>query len=787
MRRTHGFLAALLASVALAPICATARQHSHPPRLAKKTAAVNAQQAESLEVRGGLRTANGVTNTTPGGGLMARQTVAKSASTLTRDFIAKQSATSSPLTLISYLPGVVTAGSDPLGQSSTSMSMRGLQQSEIGFTYEDFPFADSINYTPYTQTIVDTDNIASITVNQGAPDISSPVYNDVGGLIKISLRHARQEFGGTANFSFGSKALQREFIRIDSGEIGHSGIKAFASFSSTTNDQWRGSGQFRKYHVDAEIRKDWTQNTSLGLIFSYDNWEQSNYRNMTLTSWKDYGISHNYNKSYYPGNTNWVGLNRYERRSTVILLPFRAKLFDGLDFKLTPSFAQYHEYYLGGTTLSNTNSYMGTQPAGNLNLPGIYSATNGGTAAAESINPVPQDAFFINSGLIWKKGNNILRFGQTYQYIHLFEQIFYTGVALDGSVSNVEGKYPITLSDGQRYMTLNQNFTHQMNSFYLDDTLKLLGGRLALNAGLKYIMIDRTMVNDTPGAIRYAGGSYSQPLPQFSASYQISKNDQIFIDATTAYRAPESVEAYGQLWSPHSNQPASNFVKMDGEYAIGEEIGFRHYGLVNVSLSLFNYNITNNQVQTYVLLGNEAIPEPLQNGGKTLRGVDVELGMRPWHHFSPYVSAQYLHATMDNNYSAENAAGQTVVLPTAGKTAVQSPHFVAAVGISYDNGTYFGNFYFNYVSSQYSTFMNDEKIPGYEQANVTLGYRMHPIGFLKYPQLQINVTNIGNNNYLSGPSSVTANAHTYDGVTGHAPLYTVNGGIAVVASLSTGF
>ncbi|WP_342627967.1 TonB-dependent receptor [Nguyenibacter vanlangensis] len=764
---------------------ATQRKKARPAD--RHAAARPPAASEDITVTGGMATANGVTNTTPGGGLMAPQTVAKSRSTITRDFIAKQSPTTNAIAMIANLPGVVAASTDPLGQSTTAMSMRGLMQTEIGFTYEDMPIADSINYTPYVQAAVDTDNIAAITVNQGAPDITSPVYNDVGGLLKITLRHAADNFGGTANLSYGSKSLEREFIRLDSGELGHSGIKAFASFSSTTNDEWRGSGTFRKYHVDSEIRKDWTPDTSLAFILSYDNWQQGNYRPMTMAAWHAYGINYNYDKDYTRGDYNWIGLNQYTRRSLIMMLPFKARLADGLHVHLTPSFADYEEYYFGGTNINNTRSWYGNQPAGNLNLPAQFTL-NGvpGEATVEQINPVPQKSFVLDSGLSWEKGNNIFQAGYSYNYVDLLEQIWYEGVNAQGGMANHEGAYPIRMANGVRYNTLDQHFQHQMNALYVSDTLKLLGGRLVLNAGLKYLMIFRDMVNRTPGAIRYAGGAYAQPLPQISASYRLTPHDQIYLDATTAYRAPASVEAYGQLFSPGRPGPTSSFVPMTGEYAIGEEIGYRHYGLVNVALALFNYNITNNQVTSNVYIGNLPIPEPIQAGGKTSRGAQVELGLRPWHHVSPYVSAQYLHATMDNNFATNG-----VLLPTAGKTAVQSPEVTAAIGLSYDNGSVFGNFSFNYIGAQYATLMNDQKMPSYETANMTLGYRFHSVGFARHPQIQMNIVNIGAENYLSGIQSVTANAHPVvvggHTIAGAAPLYLVGGGIAVIGSVSTAF
>ncbi|OUJ15295.1 TonB-dependent receptor [Acetobacter sp. DsW_063] len=801
MRKAVGRVAILLASPVLFPDAGEARapQHvssdrhvAHTENTKPSKAAVElkhnqrftATEAEAVEVRGGMRTANGVTNTTPGGGLMARQTAARSQSTITRDFIAKQSPTGNAIAMISALPGVISASTDPLGQSNTAMSIRGLQQAEIGFVYEGIPLNDSINYTPYTQAMVDTDNIQSVTVAQGAPDIGAPVYNDVGGLVTVALRDPLEKRGGNVDFSFGSKALQREFIRLDSGEIGHSRVKAFASFSSTTNDQWRGSGKFRKYHVDSKIIKEWGSGSSAGLTFSYDNWQQASYRPMTMAQWRQYGNSFNYTKEYYPGNTNWVGLHLYQRRSTAIIAPVKLKLSEHVSLDVTPAYMNYSEFYYGGVTLKNRGSYFGDQQIADLNLP--YQ-TNGVTTAS-SINPVPQKSGFLNAALTWKAGRNTFRAGYIYNYIALEEPIYYAAVNYTGGIANNYSKYMITMPDGRQYRTLDMNFKHQMNELFIDDTLKFLDDKITVEAGLRYLMISRWNTNLIPGATRYkVGASYAQPLPQVSISYQITPHDQIYIDGTTAYRAPASVQVYGEVFSTTSPTPASRQASLKGEYSIGEEIGYRHYGLVNLSVSLFNYNITNNQITSSQYINGIPLPSPIEAGGKTSRGAQAEIGLRPWRHWSPYVSAQYLHATTDNNI-----ASGLDYLPTKGKIAVQSPEFSAAAGISYDDGHIFGNFVFNYVSSQYSTLMDDEKIPGYETANMTLGYRMRSIGFAQHPQIQLNVINIGAKNYLSGFQSISNNAKATRGVygttiAGSSPLYLSAGGVAAVASLSTAF
>ncbi|RBM07462.1 TonB-dependent receptor domain-containing protein [Novacetimonas cocois] len=165
-------------------------------------------------------------------------------------------------------------------------------------------------------------------------------------------------------------------------------------------------------------------------------------------------------------------------------------------------------------------------------------------------------------------------------------------------------------------------------------------------------MISRDQGNNTPGAVHYGTGTYSQPLPQVSISYKLTPHEQIYVNGTTAFRAPASVQAYGQFFQPIAPFPLTSYTKLKGEYSIEEEIGYRHYGLFNFSVALFNYNITNNQVYTSPQPSSLFLPRVLHYGGKTSRGVQAEFGLRPWHYFSPYVSAQYLHAMMDSNFSS---------------------------------------------------------------------------------------------------------------------------------------
>jgi iron complex outermembrane receptor protein len=224
---------------------------------------------------------------------------------------------------------------------------------------------------------------------------------------------------------------------------------------------------------------------------------------------------------------------------------------------------------------------------------------------------------------------------------------------------------------------------------------------------------------------------------------------------------------------------------LKAEYTISEEAGYRYSNdLFIASATFFNYNFTNRQLSSGVIQNGVQVSSYVNAGGQTSRGIDAEIGLRPYQHWSPYISAEYLNSHIDNNIPVGND-----YLPTAGKTSTSSPPYMFSVGASYDDTQIFGNVLLTYRASQYATLMNDEKIPGYPLANMSLGYRFHQYLTKAHPEIKLNLINIGNVHYLSGPYEVTTNAQTTKGVygtsiAGSSPLYYVGGGFAAVISLS---
>lgn len=742
------------------------------------------QTPEEISVKGGLPAATGITNRTPGGGLMPVQTAPRSQSGVTRDFIAKQSPTSNIASLIADLPGATMSSQDPLGMTGDHITMRGMNETQIGYLFEGAPLADPINYAPYTTMLVDTENLGSVTVSQGQPDLNAPFYNAVGGQITATEMNPSHKAGGFIEAGGGTHSANKEFLRLETGDIGNTGIRGFVSFSHSGYNNFRGPGGLFRYHVDSKFVKEWGQGNSIAAVFSYNRQEATSWREPTKAQWKEYGLGFNYASQFTPGESTYYKLNRSNLNSQLIVLPMHFTLADKLKLQVTPYYVHQFGPSLGGENIPASGGYYGTQQYGT-----ITAGTNvNGNILTSSRDPWNQKTGGINVSADWAiTKSNTFSFGWWYAYttheeLSDFRPVYANGQGWSGDVITVNGK----ILSGY-----DLNFVQQVNTLFIADTQKLFHDKLTLSAGFRVAMVSRQGTNLIPGADPYKlQGNYFEPLPQFAASYQITPHDQVYINGTTSFRAPESVEAYSQIFDPNSSHAVEQPSSLKPEYSIGEEIGYRHQGsFYNFQASFFNYNMTNHQVTSsgYIPNTNMLISSPINVGGETARGVQAELGFKRWHHFAPYFSGQYLHATFDNNYNTGSG-----LLPTAGKTAVGSPKFTGAIGLSYDDGTYFGNFQLRYVDTQYTTFMNDQKMPAYLTSDVTLGYRFKSYGRVRHPQIQLNLMNIGDNKYLSGAASYTASANsrvTSTGATyaGSSPTYMVAGNFAAFVSLSAGF
>ena len=719
------------------------------------------------------RAAPGAAGTQPGGGLISRQDAPDSRSTVSTDFIARQAPTSNAFELLRLAPGANVSTSDPYGLSpSVNIAVRGLNSDEVAYLVEGAPVNDVGYYAGYPSQWVDSENLKTVTLQQGTADLDSPTVNAGGGLVTLNLRDPLDQPGGFVSGSFGSYHEGRAFVRLDSGPVAGTNALAFVSFSQTAADNYRGPGDDHRQHVDFKFTDGWGDGNHIALAGAYHDAILSSYPMPTLSAWQQFGRSNNYDATYSPGDTNYWKLYQQTWHDEQASLPTHLTLTEH---------GNGNSPY--GTSLPTTGLYLGTEPiAQPVNIPGAANSQRQKVVLADYVGN--QYRAGVTSELIATLGANRIVGGWWYDYADDYDPQPFTPVGRNGEPASIQGfPYTIKLADGRNLSAQEAHTREQANVLFVGDTLTLLGGRLRIDLGFKFAMVNRYGTNSLPGPQYRVGLNSAQPLPRAAVRYQVTPAVQVFASVSTNFRSPTEYVLYN-TYDVFSDQLTRGMSQRD-EYSISEEVGVRYQGgLVDGSVTGFNYNFTNRQVSTLV---NSVIATSINAGGQTSRGVDAELGLLPVRHWRPYVSAEYLHATIDNDFAVNGG-----YLPTAGKTAVRSPAFQAALGLDYDDTTYFGNLALKYTGSQFATFDDDERIPSHSQADATLGVHLPDLRFLRKPEMRLNLINIADAKFLSGVATVTPNAQDARGVhgtviAGTAPTYYVGPGLAAVLTLSSAF
>lgn len=750
------------------------------------------QVEEHLLVRGDADATRG---RQPGGGLMRVHDEAKSVSTVNRDYMDKQPPMATAYQLASMLPGANVATSDPFGFSpATNITVRGLNNDALGYVLEGMPLNDVAYYGGYPSQFADSENYREVALEQGSADLDSPVLNASGGLMSLSFLDPATRPGGYVSASYGSYDTNRQFIRLETGEIGHSGIRGFVSYSHGATDNWRGPGRDTRQHVDFKFLKTWGADNRAAILGSWNSTITSYYPQVTMEGWKQDGIhgannlAARYDVNNAAGGTDYWRLWRAPERTLYVGAPVHLTLTDRLSFDVTPYSQFAYGNVPGGSTLPTTGLYTGTQPVQEeLNLP--Y-AQDGSAVVRANYNQRSYRSGFT-SALHYRLGWNDFVLGYWYDYSDDNEQQSFTSVNGSGYATDIwaeKQRALVRLGNGQPLLAGSEHTVSQTNALFLGDHISLLHDRLMIDAGFKMVMLTRNGTNNVPGPQYRANANYAEPLPRLGLRWKIDDRNQLFLNASTNFRAPDQSAFYNSYDPSSGGLIVSATPDTRPEYSIAEELGYRRTGTWLIgTLTLFNYNFTNRQISTLVSQNGSIIQSTLNGGGQTSRGVDVELATRPWHHFSPYVSGEYLHATIDNDMASGGD-----LLPTKGKVAVRSPSLQAAVGISYDDGHFFGVATVHYTGHQFATFMNDERISDHTTGDLSIGYRFSDAVHLRAPTLKMNFVNITNEHYLSGVATPTFNARDTTGrrgttISGSSPDYYVGGGFAALFTASTGF
>ena len=746
--------------------------------LAASTAAAHASDpVEPAEIR--------VVGKQDPAGLLPDQKVPRAQSAISADFIVKQAPTLNAFQLVTLLPGANVASSDPYGLStSSSLTLRGLGQDEIGVLMEGAPQNDIGYYYAYPSQFADPENLKRISLAQGSVDIDSPTLGGAGGLLSLALDNPKARPGALVDLSLGSYAARRAFVRIDSGTIGNTGLKAFISYSNTRADNWRGAGYDTRQHIDAKLLNEWGAGNRASLALSYNDANSSSYPSPTLAEWNAQGRDFNFDERYTAGNTNYWRLYRAPFRNLYASAPVHIVLNDRLALDTT----SYLQFGYGnspyGTQLTTEGNFLGTeQLAEPIALPGAIDGV------ATVLGNYTGDQMRVGnvSKLTLKAGMHTLTAGLWFDYGTDRVTQSYTSIDADGQPFDRWGyrSKAIRTADGRLLAYENQRTVTVTKSFFLADSIAI-SPRLTIDAGFKGVNVLRNGRTYLPGPQDKVRNDSFAALPRAAIHYRLDDRQQLFANITTNFRTPNEFTLYNSYFGGELVVRGTNALK--NEYSVSQEIGYRFIGeQLSVSVTGFHYKFRNRQLATVVDQGGAQVNATINAGGQTSYGVDAEIDYRPVAGVGLYISGEYLRARIDDDLPVG-----ADFLPTRGKHAVSSPTVQFGAGGIYDDGRFFGSVASKYIGRQYASFMNDEAIKGYATLDLSVG--MHLADWLdgKRTDLRVNAINVTDPHVLAGVQSVSTNAQDTIGrngtvIVGSSPAYYVGSGAAVMATISRAF
>jgi iron complex outermembrane receptor protein len=724
-----------------------------------------------------------------GAGLLVMSRALKSSVASTRDYILTQPSTANAERLIELQPGIVVAAQDPYGVEPGNITVRGLNLNEVSWLFE---FSPLVNDGTFNSTeAADPLNIEEVRLNPGTANFDVPGSSGAAGSVNIVLHNPTHQPGGLFDFSYGSYNSHQTFLRLDSGDIGSTGLRAFMSYSNFHGDDWRGPGDITRQHVDAKVVKDWGDRSQTSLSLTYTKLNYQLERPPTLAQWQADGNKFNYDADFAKGDTNYYKLHQNVYNGVFATLNNRFQLTDRVFLDITPYTYFAETVSPAGVDLSAKSAYSGTQKISDLDLVNTHNGSSSANDLLYSNTPSNYNRSGINASVVIDlDSHNKFTIGDWYAFTELHQIGQFNYLDSSGSPYTLFGGdgTAVKLSNGQVYHFADNLQRIQTNVAYVGDRAQYFDGALALEAGFRFMTYRGQDYNRIPGVPYNVDNNQTAPMPSVGARYNIDKHSQIFFDAGDNVRTPDPSEMAASVSATTGkvSSVAGRDIKI--ENSIVEELGYRYDDrYLAAQATFFNYNFTNRQVSTAVTQNGALVTQYINAGGQTSRGLDVSIGSKPLYHFSLFASGEYLHATIDNNLQSNGS-----YLPTAGKTATGSPEWTGSVALNYDDGLFFGNIQARYVDSQYATFTNDQKMPSYATADMSLGRRLPSIGFVKVPTVRLNILNLANTQYLTGIYATQFNATTTratngKSISGTQPTYIVGAGIAAVLSVSASF
>ena len=646
----------------------------------------------------------------------------------------------SPLKAIEKMPGVNFQSADPFGayEWSARIAIRGFDRTRLGFTMDGVPIGDMTygnhNGLHISRAIVN-ELVDRVELSQGAGSLDTASTSNLGGVVKFSSADPSEEFGIGFNQMFGSDSAQNSYAVLNTGDLG-SGTRAYLAISDATTEKWKGEGdqEHRKYTFKA------TQDIGEGkLTFFYNDSDRAeiDYQDLSKqivdrrgNDWDNWFSDWNAAVAAADvcqasgGNDAIACDDAYWNASG---LRKDDLWYFGGDMPVTDNLTVNLKYY------SHQNEGQGLWGTPYVSAPGgaplsirttEYDIERDGWVGGLSLT---LNNHVLSAGF-WSEGND-------------FEQArrFYAEPSRTAPTRDF-----LDFQSNPFRTDWEYKFDTETTMFYVQDSWQV-NDAVRVDVGVRSIETENSALT-LVGAVKTgrikADDSF---LPQLGINWSLSDNLEWFASASENIRTFASSGTSG----PFSTTSAGfNAVKdtLKPESSVNLETGFRFRGdSFDGLIAAYNVEFEDR------LLGITSGPGILGNlgilanvGSVTTRGLEGAFTFELTDQLSWFNSA----AWTDSEYGDDYTTG-TRTVAVEGKQVVDTPELLFKSELTYEMGNFFVRVDMNYTDERYYTFLNVGSVDEYTLFNGTAGYNFGEIGAFKDLTLQLDATNIFDEDYFS--------------------------------------
>lgn len=675
--------------------------------------------------------------------------------TVKDDAIGLEAAGTSALKAIDKLPGVTFQSADAFGayEWSARISIRGFNQNQLGFTLDGVPLGD-MSYGNHNglhiSRAVASENIGRVELAQGAGALGTASTSNLGGTLQFFSRDPSEKIGGELDVTGGSDNMHRVFGRFETGAIEQlGGLRGYISVADQKADKWKGGGEQKQRQYDAKVVMPLGERGDLSGFYHRSERREQDYQDMSFEMIKRLG------RDWDNTQPNWalaIAAARAYQTGTALPAPFKTiddAYYAGAGVRNDDLYGASLNYELtdhiklDATAYQHKNKGQGLWYTPYLASPGF--GTAGSTAAPLSIRTTEYDidrGGFIG-GLTFDLGSHKIGAGFWHE-LNNFNQArrFYAETAAAPS------RDPLDFQENPFFTQWQYRFVTKTWTGHLEDEWTITDA-LKVNFGFKSIKVTNSVktVVGSPLAgeieskdtfLPQAGFVYKF-TPDFEAFGGYTENMGAFVSAATAGPFGSQSQAVVDYVAKTLKPESSKTFELGGRYRAE-----RFQGVAAVYHVTFDNRLLAANTASPIL----GLPAVLSNVGSVeTKGVELAGTYRLTDNWTLYGAYTY----NDSKYQDDvvDSAGK-VTVQTKGKTVVNTPKNIFKGELSFDQAGFFGKLGVAYTDKRYYTYENVGGLaPSTTVADLTLGYRFAKDGWAKGLEVQANITNLTDKDYLS--------------------------------------